>query len=62
MSGVTATGGSIEITAPSGSSGNASVGIHAAVTHDADTVVAPTGATIITPSLLKSLLAQSGTV
>ncbi len=59
MSGATATGGSITITAPNGNQGNASVGLQATVTHNSDSIVAPTGATIITKSLLKGLLSQA---
>ena len=59
MSGATATGGSITITAPNGTQGNASVGLQATVTHNSDSIVAPSGATIITKSLLKGLLSQA---
>jgi hypothetical protein len=59
MSGATATGGSITITAPNGTQGNASVGLQATVTHNNDSIVAPSGATIITKSLLKGLLSQA---
>ena len=59
-SGSTATGGSISITAPNGSKGNATGTLTASVTHDSDAVVAPTGATVITPDLLKQL--QSGSL
>lgn len=59
MSGTTATGGSITVTAPNGTQGNASVGLQATVTHNNDSIVAPTGATIITKSLLKGLLSQA---
>jgi hypothetical protein len=59
MSGATATGGSITITAPNGTQGNASVGLQATVTHNNDGIVAPSGATIITKSLLKGLLSQA---
>lgn len=57
MSGSTATGGSVSITAPS-SGGNATVGVHAAITHDSTAVVAPVGATVITRALLTQLLTQ----
>jgi len=63
MSGGTATGGSIRITAPNGTSGNASVGLDATVTHDTHAVDAPAGATVITKSLLQQMLgavAQQG--
>jgi hypothetical protein len=59
MSGATATGGSITITAPNGTQGNASVGLQATVTHNSDSVATPSGATIITKSLLKGLLSQA---
>jgi hypothetical protein len=54
-SGSTATGASITITAPSGTSGNASLGLVAAITHNSETITAPSGATIITPALIKQL-------
>jgi hypothetical protein len=59
MSGATATGGSITVTAPNGTQGNASVGLQATVTHNSDSIDAPSGATIITQSLLKGLLSQA---
>ena len=59
MSGVTATGGSIEITAPDGTSGDQSISLHATVAHAALSVAVPAGATVITPALLKGLLAQA---
>jgi len=59
-SGSTATGASITITAPNGTKGNASVGLSATIAHDNITIVAPSGATVITPSLLKSLESGSG--
>jgi hypothetical protein len=58
-SGSTATGGSITITAPNGTQGNASVTLTATVTHASDAIVAPTGATVVTRALLNSLLAQA---
>ncbi len=58
MSGSTATGASIKITAPNGSKGNASVGLHASLSHNATSVVAPSGATKITRALLSQLLSQ----
>jgi hypothetical protein len=54
-SGSTATGASITITAPSGTSGNASLGLVAAITHNSQTITAPAGATIVTPALIKQL-------
>jgi hypothetical protein len=59
MSGATATGGSITITAPNGTQGNESVGLQATVTHNSDGITAPSGAIIVTRSLLKELLAQA---
>jgi hypothetical protein len=59
MSGSTATGGSIKITAPSGTGGDASVALTTTVAHAADTITAPTGATVITKSLLQGLLSQA---
>jgi hypothetical protein len=59
MSGATATGGSITITTPNGTQGNASIGLQATITHNSDSIVAPSGATIITKSLLKGLLSQA---
>lgn len=58
-SGSTATGASVTITAPDGTRGNESVSLNAAVTHNNDAVSAPSGATIITQSLLKGLLSQA---
>lgn len=54
-SGSTATGASITITAPNGTQGNESVSLVASITHNTVTVVMPTGATIITPALIKQL-------
>ena len=59
MSGSTATGGSIKIAAPNGSGGDASIALTTTVAHAADTVTAPTGATVITKSLLQGLLSQA---
>ena len=59
-SGSTATGGSISITAPNGSKGNATGTLTATVTHDSVAVVAPTGATVLTPALIKQL--ESGSL
>lgn len=59
MSGATATGGSITITAPNGTQGNESVGLQATVTHNNDSIVAPSGSIIVTKSLLKELLSQA---
>lgn len=54
-SGSTVTGGSISITAPNGTKGNATGTVVATVSHDAVNVTAPSGATKITPQLLASL-------
>ena len=54
-SGTTATGASITITAPNGTNGDASVGLAATIKHANITISAPSGVTVITPSLLKSL-------
>jgi len=54
-SGSTVTGASISITAPNGTKGNATGTLTATVAHDAVNVVAPSGATKITPQLLGSL-------
>jgi len=56
-SGSVATGGSISVTAPegSGSPGDATVTLQAAVTHDSDPVEIPTNVTVITPALIQQL-------
>lgn len=51
MSGSSATGSSVTITTP-GSGGDVAVGLSAVITHDDDPVGAPSGATVMTPSLL----------
>ena len=58
-SGSTATGGSISITAPNGSKGNATGTLTATVTHDSTPIVAPKGVTVITPALIKQLTGRS---
>ena len=55
LSGSDVSGGSISITAPNGTKGDMTATLSATVTHDATSVDVPTGATIITPSLLKGL-------
>lgn len=55
LSGSTATGGSLEITAPDGTQGNATVGLVATVAHNAVSIVAPSGATVVTPSIIAQL-------
>ncbi|HVB50710.1 MAG TPA: hypothetical protein VND89_03080 [Acidimicrobiales bacterium] len=59
MSGSTATGGSIGITAPNGTKGNSTVTLNATLAHANDTIVAPTNVTVITPAVLSGLLAQA---
>ncbi|MEO9181551.1 MAG: hypothetical protein ABI298_07885 [Acidimicrobiales bacterium] len=59
-SGTTATGASIVIAAPNGTQGDATVGLHATIAHNNVTVAAPTGATIITPALIKQLSSLAG--
>ncbi len=59
LSGSTATGGSIRITAPSGMGGNASIALETTVTHASNNITAPSGATVITPALLKGLMSQA---
>lgn len=58
MSGATATGGSISITAPNGLSGDATLSLHATIAHDSTAIVAPSGATVISSSMLSQLLSQ----
>ena len=58
MSGATATGGSIAITAPNGTSGTTTVDLHATLTHNNVPVVTPTGATVVTRAMLTQLLGQ----
>lgn len=53
MSGSSITGGSVGLTAPAGTGESATVTLNATVAHGTDDVVAPTGATVITPALLK---------
>ena len=59
LSGSTATGGSIKITAPSGQGGDASIALETTVTHASDNITAPSGATVISPALLKGLVSQA---
>jgi len=59
MSGATATGGSLSITAPNGTKGDATIKVDATITHDAQSVTAPSGATVITPALLAQLMNQA---
>lgn len=61
-SGSSATGGSITVTAPSSvaGQGNQSVGLNVTVAHASLNIAAPTGAIVITSSLLQGLLSQAG--
>jgi len=59
MSGSSATGGSMQITAPNGASGNATVGLTATISHATLDVVTPAGATTITPAMVKLLMGQA---
>jgi hypothetical protein len=58
MSGPTATGVSLKISAPNGSQGNASVGVDVTLSHAATPVVAPTGATVITRAMVAQIRSQ----
>jgi hypothetical protein len=60
--GSTATGGSISVTGPSSVAGQGdnTVGLNVTVAHASLDIVAPTGATVITSSLLQGLLSQAG--
>lgn len=62
--GSVATGGSVAVTAPEGSggSGDATVSLRATVTHDNDAIVAPAGATVITPALIQQLLGSTSSL
>ncbi len=62
--GSTATSGSISITAPegSGSPGNATVTLKAAVTHDSDAIDVPANVTVITPALIQQLEGSASSV
>lgn len=53
--GSTATGASVTITGPGGGAQIKSLGLVASITHNSETITAPSGATVITPSLLKQL-------
>jgi hypothetical protein len=59
MSGSTATGASIGITAPNGTKGNATLTVNATVAHANTPIVAPANPTVITTALLKELLSQA---
>jgi hypothetical protein len=53
--GSTATGASVTIKGPGGAPQITSVGLVASITHDAGAITAPSGATVITPALIKQL-------
>ena len=55
LSGSTATGADIAITAPNGTSGDMTVQVAATIAHQSDSINAPSGATVITPQLIASL-------
>ncbi|MHB1251556.1 MAG: hypothetical protein ACYC0I_05435 [Acidimicrobiales bacterium] len=59
MSGASATGASLAITVPNGVNGNGAVDVHAAISHNNDPVVTPSGATIITKAMLTQLIAEA---
>lgn len=56
MSGASASGGSIGITAPNGTNGDQTVTLNATVAHASSDIVAPTNPTIMTAAFLKSIL------
>jgi len=58
-SGTSATGGSITLTAPNGTQGNASVTLTATIAHASDSITAPANPTVVTRSMLKGLLAEA---
>jgi hypothetical protein len=58
LSGSTATGASIKITAPNGASGNSTLEVDATVAHNTVTIAAPTGATVLTRTLIEELEGQ----
>jgi hypothetical protein len=62
--GSVATGGSVSITAPEGTSGSgdATVSLNATVTHDNVAIVVPTGATVITPASIHQLLGSTSSL
>ncbi|MHB1209344.1 MAG: hypothetical protein ACYC1I_06510 [Acidimicrobiales bacterium] len=59
MSGASATGGSITLTVPNGINGNGTIDVHAAITHDNEPIATPSGATIVTKTMLSQLIAQA---
>jgi hypothetical protein len=58
MSGSNATGGSLSVTAPDGTSGNATIDVEATVAHATVTIAAPSGATVVTKALIQQLEGQ----
>jgi hypothetical protein len=60
-SGSSATGASVTITSPGDAPQITSVGLVATITHNSDTISVPSGATVITPALLKQLEASGTT-
>lgn len=57
MSGSSATGGSIAITAPNDTSGNQTITLNATVAHANDVITPPANVTIMTSTLLTSIMA-----
>ena len=62
LSGSTATGAQVGITAPNGTKGDMTLSVSAVVGHHATSVTAPSLVTVITPQLLKSLSGAAGTL
>ncbi len=60
LSGSTATGAQIGITAPNANKGDMSVSVSATIAHQSTAVVAPSPVTVITPQLIKSLSGAAG--
>jgi len=59
-SGSNATGATVSISAPNGAKGTATGTLTVTVAHDNISIVAPTGATVITPTLLQQLRSLAG--
>lgn len=55
LSGSTATGASVSISAPVASGSSATIGLTATIAHASEPITVPSDATVITPSLLKEL-------
>jgi hypothetical protein len=62
MSGADATSASLAITAPNGTAGDATIALHATLSHDAQSVQAPSGATVVTRSMIDQLLLEARSV